>query len=109
MGIAAIEEMVASQAGGVDWVLVELTGVADPGKYGFLQTSHAVYHAYEASTAPIAKSFWTNEEMGDLILDGVICVVDSRNLEKVSYSLTVDEARLARLTVSMIATERGAA
>lgn len=32
MGIAAIEEMVASQAGGVDWVLVELTGVADPGK-----------------------------------------------------------------------------
>ncbi|RZM21179.1 MAG: hypothetical protein EOO88_34050 [Pedobacter sp.] len=31
MGIAAIEEMVASQKG-VDWVMVELTGVADPGK-----------------------------------------------------------------------------
>jgi len=30
MGIAAIEEMVASQKG-VDWVMVELTGVADPG------------------------------------------------------------------------------
>ena len=47
--------------------------------------------------------------MGDLILDGVICVVDSRNLEKVSYGLTVDETGLARLTVLMIATERGAA
>lgn len=46
--------------------------------------------------------------MGDLILDGVICVVDSRNLEKVSYSLTVDEARLARLT-ALIAIGRGAA
>lgn len=73
-----------------------------------MQTSQAVYHAYEASAAPIAKSFWTNEEMGDLILDGVICVVDSRNLEKVSYSLTVDEARLARLT-ALIAIGRGAA
>jgi G3E family GTPase len=31
MGIAAIEEMVASQTG-VDWVMVELTGVADPGQ-----------------------------------------------------------------------------
>ena len=31
LGIAAIEEMVASQAGGVDWVVVELTGVANPG------------------------------------------------------------------------------
>jgi hypothetical protein len=31
MGIAAIEEMVASQKG-VDWVMVELTGVADPGQ-----------------------------------------------------------------------------
>ena len=35
MGIAAIEEMVASQPGGVDWVLVELTGVADPGESKF--------------------------------------------------------------------------
>ncbi|WVN85093.1 uncharacterized protein L203_100235 [Cryptococcus depauperatus CBS 7841] len=60
MGIAAIEEMVASAPGGVDWVVVELTGVADP--------------------APIVRSFWSNEEMGDLILDGVVCVVDSRNV-----------------------------
>lgn len=35
MGIAAIEEMVASQKG-VDWVMVELTGVADPGQLKWL-------------------------------------------------------------------------
>ncbi|WWC70858.1 uncharacterized protein I206_104810 [Kwoniella pini CBS 10737] len=62
MGIAAIEEMVANAPGGIDWVMVELTGVADPG--------------------PIVRSFWANEEMGDLILDGVVCVVDSRNVMK---------------------------
>ncbi|WVQ83126.1 hypothetical protein IAT38_005264 [Cryptococcus sp. DSM 104549] len=60
LGIAAIEDMVANAPGGVDWVVVELTGVADP--------------------APIVRTFWANEEMGDLILDGVICVVDSRNV-----------------------------
>jgi len=32
MGIAAIEEMVASTPDGVDWVIVELTGIADPGE-----------------------------------------------------------------------------
>jgi hypothetical protein len=32
---------------------------------------------------PIARSFWENEEMGDLVLDGVVCVVDSRNVLKV--------------------------
>lgn len=74
MGIAAIEEMVAAQPAGVDWVVVELTGVADPGKWP-LRT--------KLTTAPIAKSFWANEEMGDLILDGVVCVVDSRNVLKV--------------------------
>ncbi|AFR95366.2 cytoplasmic protein [Cryptococcus neoformans C23] len=62
MGIAAIEDMVMKAPGGVDWVVVELTGLADP--------------------TPIVKSFWSNEEMGDLFLDGVVCVVDSRNVLK---------------------------
>jgi hypothetical protein len=40
-----------------------------------------------SSTAEIAKSFWTNEELGGrLRLDSVVCVVDSRNVEKVSVS-----------------------
>lgn len=38
MGIAAIEEMVASQ-GGVDWVMVELTGLADPGELQSCQST----------------------------------------------------------------------
>ena len=32
MGIAAIEEMVAAQKDKIDWVVVELTGLADPGR-----------------------------------------------------------------------------
>ncbi|KAI9634963.1 putative cytoplasm protein [Dioszegia hungarica] len=60
MGIAAIEEMAHQE--GVEWVMVELTGLADPG--------------------PIIRGFWENEEMGDLILDGVVCVVDCRNVLK---------------------------
>lgn len=36
---------------------------------------------------PIARSFWANEEMGDLILDGVVCVVDCRNVLKVRLPL----------------------
>lgn len=32
---------------------------------------------------PIAKGFWENEEMGDLVLDGIVCVVDCRNVLKV--------------------------
>jgi hypothetical protein len=77
MGIAAIEEMVASQKG-VDWVMVELTGVADPGM--FTRPSEDILTEI---AGPIAKSFWSNEEMGDLILDGVVCVVDCRNVMKV--------------------------
>lgn len=40
------------------------------------------------SPAPIAKDFWANEEMGDLVLDSVICVVDSRNVLKVGLRAT---------------------
>ncbi|TXT15955.1 hypothetical protein VHUM_00458 [Vanrija humicola] len=62
MGIQAIEDMVAAQKDKIDWVMVELTGLADP--------------------APIARGFWANEEMGDLILDSIVCVVDSKNVLK---------------------------
>lgn len=77
MGIAAIEDMIAQQKDKVDWVLVELTGVADPGTPDHLE-HRANYRG------PIARSFWANEEMGDLLLDGIICVVDCRNILKVS-------------------------
>jgi G3E family GTPase len=32
MGMAAIEEMVAAEREKIDWVVVELTGLADPGE-----------------------------------------------------------------------------
>jgi hypothetical protein len=36
-------------------------------------------------SAEIAKSFWTNEELGGkLRLDAVVCVVDSKNVDQVS-------------------------
>ncbi|KAH9942912.1 cobW-domain-containing protein [Amylocystis lapponica] len=60
-GIAAIEKLM-QRKGGFDYILLETTGLADPG--------------------PIASMFWQNEEyaMGlgkDIHLDGVVCVVDA--------------------------------
>ncbi|WVO23292.1 uncharacterized protein IAS62_004642 [Cryptococcus decagattii] len=88
MGIAAIEDMVMKAPGGVDWVVVELTGLADP--------------------TPIVKSFWANEEMGDLFLDGVVCVVDSRNVlkqlngEKYSDEITECQKQVASADVILL-------
>ncbi|KAL7420804.1 hypothetical protein Q5752_004757 [Cryptotrichosporon argae] len=77
MGIAAIEEMARNER--VDWVVVELTGLADPG--------------------PVAKSFWANEEMGELVLDGVVCVVDSRNVLK-QLADTSDEVNMSQRQIA---------
>ncbi|KAI0698090.1 cobW-domain-containing protein [Cytidiella melzeri] len=60
-GIAAIEKLM-QRKGAFDHILLETTGLADPG--------------------PIASMFWQNEEysMGlgrDIHLDGVVCVVDA--------------------------------
>ncbi|KAL6302812.1 cobW-domain-containing protein, partial [Sparassis latifolia] len=60
-GIAAIERLM-QRKGSFDHILLETTGLADPG--------------------PIASVFWQNEEfaMGlgkDIHLDGVVCVVDA--------------------------------
>ncbi|KAF7314178.1 hypothetical protein MKEN_00890000 [Mycena kentingensis (nom. inval.)] len=60
-GIAAIEKLM-QRKGAFDHILLETTGLADPG--------------------PIASMFWHNEEFAtglgrDISLDGVICVVDA--------------------------------
>ncbi|KAJ7601101.1 cobW-domain-containing protein [Mycena floridula] len=60
-GAAAIEKLMLRK-GGFDHILLETTGLADPG--------------------PIASMFWHNEEFAtglgkDIALDGVICVVDA--------------------------------
>ncbi|KAF8318989.1 cobW-domain-containing protein, partial [Clavulina sp. PMI_390] len=55
-GAASIELMMQKR-GRFDYILLETTGLADPG--------------------PIASMFWDNEGMSEMIyLDGVICVVD---------------------------------
>jgi G3E family GTPase len=45
-------------------------------------------------TGPIARSFWENEEMGDLTLDGIVCVVDCRNILQVRPIRSGHTARL---------------
>ncbi|KAJ1984691.1 hypothetical protein H4R33_004286 [Dimargaris cristalligena] len=57
-GIKAIEQLMTKR-GRFDYILLETTGLADPG--------------------PIAAMFWQNEELGsELYLDGVITVVDAK-------------------------------
>ncbi|KAF8158217.1 CobW domain-containing protein [Crassisporium funariophilum] len=59
-GAAAIEKLMLRK-GAFDYILLETTGLADPG--------------------PIASMFWHNEEyatgLADIVLDGVVCVVDA--------------------------------
>ncbi|KAF9534544.1 CobW domain-containing protein [Crepidotus variabilis] len=59
VGVAAMEKLMLKK-GAFDYILLETTGLADPG--------------------PIASMFWTNEEyangLADIVLDGVVCVVD---------------------------------
>ncbi|KAL5524508.1 hypothetical protein ACEPAF_9648 [Sanghuangporus sanghuang] len=60
-GIAAIEKLMEKK-GTFDYILLETTGLADPG--------------------PVAAMFWQNEEYAsdlgkDIYLDGVVCVVDA--------------------------------
>ncbi|KAJ1660831.1 hypothetical protein IWQ61_000290 [Dispira simplex] len=57
-GVKAIEQLMRKK-GRFDYILLETTGLADPG--------------------PIASMFWQNEELGgELYLDGVITVVDAK-------------------------------
>lgn len=65
-GVAAIEKLM-QRKGAFDHILLETTGLADPG--------------------PIASMFWQNEEFAtglgrDICLDGVVCVVDALFGEK---------------------------
>ncbi|KAG9010194.1 hypothetical protein FRB94_010893 [Tulasnella sp. JGI-2019a] len=55
-GAASIERLMKKR-GRFDYILLETTGLADPG--------------------PIASIFWHNEDLSeDILLDGVVCVVD---------------------------------
>ncbi|KAK6188345.1 hypothetical protein SNE40_004535 [Patella caerulea] len=61
-GVKAIEDLMTKR-GKFDYILLETTGLADPG--------------------PIASMFWLDEELcSDIYLDGVITVVDSKYCQK---------------------------
>jgi G3E family GTPase len=61
-GIIAIENLMQKK-GKFDYILLETTGLADPG--------------------PIASMFWLDESLGaSIYLDGIITVVDSLNIDK---------------------------
>ncbi|KAL1462260.1 hypothetical protein WDU94_014109 [Cyamophila willieti] len=63
-GVKAIENLMLKR-GKFDYILLETTGLADPG--------------------PIAKVFWLDKELGsDIYLDGIVTVVDSNHILEVS-------------------------
>jgi len=60
VGVQAIEQLLEKRRNHFDYILLETTGVADP--------------------LPIVKMFWLDEELhSDLILDGLITVIDTHN------------------------------
>lgn len=77
-GIAAIEKLMRRK-GAFDHILLETTGLADPGEYMFHASERPSLSTY---VGPIASMFWQNEEFTqglgqDIHLDGVVCVVDA--------------------------------
>jgi len=61
-GVLAIENLMKKK-GKFDYILLETTGLADPG--------------------PIASIFWMDDDLGsDIYLDGIVTLVDSRNVRK---------------------------
>ena len=62
-----------------DYILLETTGLADPGMYA---SSAKFAHKLHKIIGPITSIFWQNEEFNqglgnEIYLDGVVCVVDA--------------------------------
>ncbi|XP_025208085.1 COBW domain-containing protein 1-like isoform X1 [Melanaphis sacchari] len=73
-GVKAIENLMLKR-GKFDYILLETTGLADPG--------------------PIAKLFWVDSELGsDVHLDGIVCVIDSKNANKHLGNSLLEESNL---------------
>ena len=66
-GIAAIEQLILTRRDKFDYILLETTGLADPG--------------------PIANMFWIDHELNSCLdLDGIVTVIDAKNSVKVIES-----------------------
>lgn len=73
--------------GAFDYIMLETTGLADPGTCFTMGLVHLILMNMFVS-GPIAAMFWQNEDFSDQItLDGVICVVDAVFGLKVSHSI----------------------
>lgn len=60
-GVLAIENLIASSKDRIDYILLETTGIADPG--------------------PIAKMFWLDDGLAsNIYIDGVVTVVDAEHI-----------------------------
>ncbi|ODQ67308.1 cobW-domain-containing protein [Nadsonia fulvescens var. elongata DSM 6958] len=71
MGVQAIEDLMKRQ-GRYDYILLETTGIADPG--------------------PIANMFWMDSALNSSVyLDSVVCVLDAKNINKSLQDVTVDD------------------
>lgn len=63
VGVKAIEDMIQRSPGKIDYILLETSGIADPG--------------------PIAKMFWQDEGLNsNVYIDGIITVLDCEHIVK---------------------------
>lgn len=86
-GAAAIENLMKKRTK-FDYILLETTGLADPG----MQSRFIEYmmDLIGLRPGPIAKIFWDNESMSEaIVLDGVVCVVDGLNGLKVESTFEI--------------------
>lgn len=102
-GIAAIEKLM-QRKGAFDHILLETTGLADPGMYCRRNLDFEACLRYPEE-GPIASMFWHNEEfaMGlgrDIHLDGVLCVVDAVFGQKVGILMSCENLSLTMYLVA---------
>ncbi|XP_054278210.1 zinc-regulated GTPase metalloprotein activator 1-like [Macrosteles quadrilineatus] len=83
-GVKAIENLMAKR-GKFDYILLETTGLADPG--------------------PIATMFWLDQDLGsDLYLDGIITVIDCKNgLSQLKEKLKEDSDNKINAAIRQVA------
>lgn len=88
-GIAAIEKLM-ERKGSFDHIILETTGLADPGEN--YPCPRCKSGRTPIKTGPIASMFWLNEEYSaglrrQISLDGVVCVVDAAFGQQVAISI----------------------
>lgn len=74
-GAAAIEKLMKKR-GRFDYILLETTGLAGGIVYALINSRNPSLTTWQ-DPGPIAQIFWQNQDLcEDILLDGVVCVVD---------------------------------